>query len=126
MPKKIINSNKAPVPVGPYSQAVMCGDLLFCSGMLPIDPETGKFLSTGVEDEAKQILKNLKAVLNEAGLDFKNVVKTTIFLKDMNNFKLVNELYSQCFDKDYPARETVEVSRLPGNVNVEISMIATK
>jgi 2-iminobutanoate/2-iminopropanoate deaminase len=126
MSKKIIFTNAAPAPIGPYSQAVMIGDTLYVSGQIPIDPATGALVNGTIEDEARQVMLNIKAILNEAGLDFPNVVKTGIFLKDMNNFSKVNEVYGQFFTDQYPARETVEVARLPKDVNVEISVIAVK
>jgi 2-iminobutanoate/2-iminopropanoate deaminase len=104
----------------------MVGDTLYVSGQIPIDPATGGLVNGTIEDEARQVMLNIKAILNEAGLDFPNVVKTGIFLKDMNNFAKVNEVYGQFFTDQYPARETVEVARLPKDVNVEISVIAVK
>ncbi len=126
MSKKIILTTAAPAPIGPYSQAVLAGNTLYVSGQIPIDPATGNLVVGSIEDEAQQVMRNLEAILKEAGLGFENVVKTSIFLKDMNNFGKVNEVYGQFFMGDYPARETVEVARLPKDVNVEISVIALK
>lgn len=126
MEKTIINSNSAPAPIGPYSQAVQVGNLLFLSGQVAINPATGTIDATDVIGEAHQVMHNLKAVLAEAGMDFSNVVKTTIFLSDMDLFSTVNEVYGKYFHGDFPARETVAVKGLPKNVNVEISMIASK
>lgn len=126
MSKKIILTTAAPAPIGPYSQAVLAGNTLYVSGQIPIDPATGNLVVGSIEEEAQQVMRNLEAILKEAGLGFENVVKTSIFLKDMNNFGKVNEVYGQFFTGDYPARETVEVARLPKDVNVEISVIALK
>jgi len=124
--KTVINTKNAPAPIGPYSQAVMVNDILYVSGQVAINPATGDVIKGTINDETKQVMENLKAILTEAGLDFGNIVKTTIFLKDMNNFKNVNEVYGSYFTKDFPARETVEVARLPKDVNVEISVVAAK
>lgn len=126
MEKKIITTEQAPAPIGPYSQAVHMGNLLFISGQVPINPATNTIEATDVSGEAVQVMKNLQAVLDSAGYNFTDVVKTTIFLTDMAYFPAVNEIYSQYFDGNYPARETVAVKGLPRNVNVEISMIACK
>jgi endoribonuclease L-PSP, putative len=126
MEKKIITTNGAPAPIGPYSQAVQAGNLLFISGQVPIDPATGNVEAKNVAGEAEQVMKNLQAVLNEAGYDFSHVVKTTIFLTDMSLFATVNDVYATYFTGNFPARETVAVKGLPRNVNVEISMIAAK
>ncbi|MBY0534666.1 MAG: RidA family protein [Chitinophagaceae bacterium] len=126
MEKTIINSNSAPAPIGPYSQAVQVGNLLFLSGQVAINPTTGTIDATDVLGETHQVMHNLKAVLAEAGMDFSNVVKTTIFLSDMDLFSTVNEVYGKYFQGNFPARETVAVKGLPKNVNVEISMIASK
>ena len=122
--KKIIFTADAPAPIGPYSQAVMVGNLLFVSGQIPTDPATGAVVVGGIQQEARQVMLNIGAVLKAAGLDYRHVVKTSIFLKDMNNFGAVNEVYGHFFTGEYPARETVEVARLPKDVNVEISVIA--
>lgn len=124
--KSIIFTEKAPAPIGPYSQAVQTGNMLFISGQIPIDPETNQLISGGIKDEAEQVMRNLGALLLKAGFSFENVVKTTIFLSDMNHFAEVNEVYGSYFKSDYPARETVAVLGLPKNVNVEISLIAVK
>jgi 2-iminobutanoate/2-iminopropanoate deaminase len=126
MEKKIINTPSAPAPIGPYSQAVQVGALLFISGQVAINPANGNVEATDVIGEAHQVMHNLKAILSEAGYDFSNVVKTTIFLTDMSLFTTVNEVYGKYFNGDFPARETVAVRGLPKNVNVEISMIASK
>lgn len=124
--KSIIYTNKAPEPIGPYSQAIQTGNMLFISGQIPISPESGELVSGSVADEALQVMKNLEALLNSAGLGFQNVVKTTIFLSDMKHFASVNEVYGSFFTSDFPARETVAVLGLPKNVNVEISLIAVR
>jgi 2-iminobutanoate/2-iminopropanoate deaminase len=124
MQKKIVNTGKAPDPIGPYSQAVMAGNLLFISGQVAINPQTGNVDASGIKAETVQVMENLKAILAEAGLDFPDVVKTTIFLSDMSLFGEVNEVYGKFFTGAFPARETVAVKGLPKNVNVEISMIA--
>ena len=122
--KKIITTKNAPAPIGPYSQAVQAGTFLFVSGQVAINPENGELNIGNIEEETHQVMSNLKAVLLEAGVTFDNVVKSTIFLSDMGTFSQVNEIYGQYFSTDYPARETVQVSVLPKNVNVEISVIA--
>lgn len=122
--KKIINSAHAPAPIGPYSQAVMAGNLLFVSGQIAINPETSAVVSSGIRDETRQVMQNIKTILTEAGLGMQHIVKSTIFLKDMNDFSAVNEIYGSFFITDFPARETVQVAALPKNVNVEISVIA--
>ncbi|EID73046.1 RidA family protein [Imtechella halotolerans] len=125
--KKIIHTPKAPAPIGPYSQATMVGDVLYTSGQIALDPITGNLIEGGVEEETKQVMKNLEAVLEAAGMTFENVFKTTIFLKDMHQFSQVNAIYGSYFnDETAPARETVEVANLPKFVNVEISMMAAK
>lgn len=124
--KKIIITNEAPAPIGPYNQAVQAGDMLFISGQIAINPENGQLLAGDISIETYQVMANLKAILKEAGMDFSNVVKTSIFLSDMAHFTQVNEIYLKYFDEDFPARETVAVLGLPRNVNVEISMIASK
>lgn len=126
MEKTIINTNSAPSPIGPYSQAVQAGNFLFLSGQVCFDPATGQLNNTDIPTETHQVMHNLKAVLQEAGFSFANVVKTTIFLSDMSYFGEVNEVYGKYFEGDFPARETVAVKTLPRNVNVEISMIAAK
>ena len=125
MEKKIITTKNAPEPIGPYNQAVQAGNLVFLSGQVAINPETGNIEATDVIGETHQVMQNLKAVLTEAGLDFSHVIKTTIFLSDMSLFTAVNEVYGKYFTGNFPARETVAVKGLPKNVNVEISMIAS-
>ncbi|MEO6905052.1 MAG: RidA family protein [Ginsengibacter sp.] len=124
MSKTIINTDKAPAPIGPYSQAVKAGGFLFLSGQVALIPGTSTLNTVSITEETAQVMQNLKVVLLEAGLDFSNVVKTTIFLKEMSSFAEVNTEYGKYFDKDFPARETVAVKTLPKDVNVEISMIA--
>ena len=124
MQKEIIYTNQAPEPIGPYSQAVKAGNLLFVSGQIPIDPATGNVVNSSVKDEAIQVMKNLAAVLQVSGTNFNAIVKTTIFLSDMSLFAEVNEVYGSYFTGNYPARETVAVKGLPKGVNVEISVIA--
>lgn len=124
MEKKIIQTDQAPAPIGPYNQAVAAGGFLFLSGQICIKPDTGEMNNSDIQAETHQVMHNLKAVLQEAGMDFSNVVKTTIFLSDMALFSEVNEIYGKYFDGNFPARETVAVKGLPKNVNVEISMIA--
>ncbi|MGC4101538.1 RidA family protein [Ferruginibacter sp.] len=124
MAKKIINTTNAPAPIGPYNQAVQTGNLLFISGQVALIPGTNDLAMASIAEETHQVMKNLQAILTEASADFSNVVKTTIFLSDMNLFAQVNEIYGQYFSSDFPARETVAVKTLPKNVNVEISMIA--
>lgn len=126
MSKTVIYSNQAPEPIGPYSQAIQAGNLLFVSGQIAIDRNSGNLVSGSLADETHQVMKNLKAVLNAANMDFTNVVKCSIFLKDMNSFGEVNAVYGEYFNANPPARETVEVSRLPKDVRVEISCIAVK
>ena len=126
MTKKIIKTATAPNPIGPYSQAVKAGNLLFISGQIAIIPGSLNLKNDNIADETAQVMSNLKAILDEAGLDFENVVKTTIFLKVMSLFAAVNEVYGKSFKADFPARETVAVKGLPKDVNVEISMIASE
>lgn len=122
--KSIITTSNAPSAIGPYSQAVLAGNTLYISGQIPVDPETGKIVE-GIEKETHQVMKNLQAILSEVGMSFKNVVKTTIFLKNMDDFAVMNDIYASYLDAaSYPARETVQVSCLPKNVDIEISMIA--
>ncbi|WP_091258373.1 RidA family protein [Flavobacterium omnivorum] len=123
--KKIIFTEKAPAPIGPYNQAVLKGDTLYTSGQIAINPTTGELVTTTIEIETEQVMQNMKAVLEAAAMTFENVVKTTIFIMDMNDFVKINTVYGSYFDeKTAPARETVQVACLPKNVNVEISMIA--
>lgn len=123
--QKIIETAKAPAPIGPYSQAVRAGNTLYISGQIALNPETGKLETDNIKDETRRVMQNLKAILEAAGAGFEHVVKSSIFLSDMNNFGSVNEIYGSYIDPGKsPARETVQVSVLPKNVNVEISMIA--
>ena len=126
MGKKIINTKNAPAPIGPYNQAIIVDNTIYISGQVCIDPATGNLKNKDLNEETHQVMQNLKSILQEAGMSFNNVVKTTIFLTDMNRFSEVNEIYGKYFDADFPARETVQVSALPKFVNVEISMIAVK
>jgi 2-iminobutanoate/2-iminopropanoate deaminase len=126
MSKEVIYSANAPEPIGPYSQAIKVGSMLFVSGQIAIDKASGEILTDNITKETNQVLKNLSDVLAAAGMDFSHVVKCSIFLKDMGQFPVVNEAYSKRFTQSPPARETVEVSRLPKDVNVEISCIAVK
>ncbi len=124
MQKKIISTNKAPKAIGPYSQAVQFDNLLFLSGQIPLEPESGEILKGNIREQTKQILENLNNVLIEGGSSLDNVLKTTIFLADLEDYVEVNEMYAQFFDKSMPARSTVQVSRLPKNVKIEIDAIA--
>lgn len=125
MNKKIIQTDKAPAPIGPYSQAVMVNNMLYVSGQIAINPASGQLVLDNIIEETQQVMNNLKAILEAAGMDFSNVIKTTIFLKDMNQFSSVNEVYGAFFKSDFPARETVQVAALPKFVNVEISVVAS-
>ncbi len=124
MSKNIINTSQAPAPIGPYNQAIQAGNMLFISGQIALDPGTSKMVNGDIIEETHQVMQNLKSILSEAGMDFENVAKTTIYLSDMELFGQVNEIYGKYFSKDFPARETVAVKGLPKNANVEISMIA--
>lgn len=125
--KKIINTSKAPAPIGPYNQAILVNGILYVSGQVPMDPSTGKLVEGDIKKETQQCMENLKAILEEAGMTFEDVVKASIFIKDMHQFAQINEVYGSYFDADTaPARETVEVANLPRFVNVEISMIAIR
>jgi 2-iminobutanoate/2-iminopropanoate deaminase len=124
MENRIINSKNAPAPIGPYSQAVLAGNTLYVSGQIALHPESGELVQGSIEDETHQVMRNMKAVLEEAGMPLSSVAKCTIFVKDMGNFGRINEVYGSYFTSNPPARETVEVSRLPKDVNVEISCIA--
>lgn len=126
MDKQIIKTASAPAPIGPYNQAILTNNMLFISGQVCIDPATGSLKNQDVQQETHQVMHNLRSILTEAGMSFNNVVKTTIFITDMNRFSEINEVYGKYFDGDFPARETVQVSALPKFVNVEISMIAVK
>ncbi|MEP6614026.1 MAG: RidA family protein [Mucilaginibacter sp.] len=122
--KTIINTNNAPAPIGPYSQAVAAGGFIFLSGQIALDPATGTLILDDIKTETKQVMDNINAILTEAGIDFSHVVKTSIFLTDMGNFAQVNEAYGTYFKSDFPARETVQVAGLPKGVNVEITVTA--
>ena len=122
--KKIITIKNAPAPVGPYSQAILHGNTLYSSGQIAIDPSTNKLIISSVEEETHQVMKNINAILEAAHMNWNHVIKCSIFLSDMDNFEIINEIYASYFSDNYPARETVEVSCLPKNVNVEISFIA--
>ena len=126
MSKIIITTSNAPAPIGPYNQAILSGNMLFISGQVCIDPVTGDLKNRDIQEETHQVMHNLKAILQEASMDFSNVVKTTIFITDMHQFGEVNQVYGKYFERDFPARETVQVSALPKFVNVEISMIAVQ
>ena len=126
MSKNVIYSALAPEPIGPYSQAIQSGNMLFISGQVAIQKPSGNLITGNIQDETHQVMKNLGEILKAANMDFSHVVKSTIFLKDMNNFPKMNEIYGSYFTSQPPARETVEVSRLPKDVNVEISCIAVK
>ena len=124
MSKEIINTNNAPAPIGPYNQAIKTGNYLFVSGQVALKPGTNDMANADIIEETHQVLQNLKSILQEAGMDFSNIVKTTIFLSDMELFGQVNEIYAKYFDGNFPARETVAVKGLPKNANVEISVVA--
>lgn len=125
--KKIIKTTDAPAPIGPYNQAVLSGNTLYISGQIAINPVNNELDLSSIEDETEQVMRNLKAILNEAGMTFENVVKSSIFISDMNNFAAINKVYGKYFEEaTAPARETVEVANLPKFVNVEISMIAVQ
>ena len=125
--KKIIFTDKAPAPIGPYNQAVLVGNTLYTSGQIALDPLTMELVMETIEAETSQVMNNMKAVLEAADMDFSNVVKSTIFISDMNDFARINTIYASYFEDEFaPARETVQVAKLPKNVNVEISMIAIK
>ena len=124
--KKIIRTDKAPAPIGPYSQAVLSGNTLYVSGQIALNPVDGQLITINIIRETNQVMENIGAILKEAGFDYSDILKTTIFLKDLQNFQTVNEVYGNYFKNNFPARETVEVSKLPKDVNVEISVIAGK
>ena len=124
MSKEIIQTSKVPTPIGPYSQAVIANGFLFASGQVAFDPATGELVLTDIQAETRQVMENIKAILDEAKLSFANVVKTTIFLSDMQLFAQVNEVYGSYFTANFPARETVAVKTLPRNVNIEVSITA--
>ena len=124
--KKIINTPNAPAPIGPYNQAILLNNMLYTSGQIAINPETNELVLSNIKEETKMVMENLKAVLAAAEMGFENVIKTSIFISNMDNFAQINEVYGSYFTSDFPARETVEVACLPKNVNVEISVIAAK
>ncbi len=125
MKLEILSTDKAPAAIGPYSQAVKCGNMLFCSGQIPLDPATGEVVAGDVTVQAGQVMKNIAAVLSAAGIGFDDVIKTTIYLVDMADFAAVNEVYGPCFPRHKPARSTVAVKSLPRNVLLEIEVIAS-
>ena len=122
--KKVINTNQAPAAIGPYSQAIKVGDLVYTSGQIPIDPATGNFVEGGIKEQTRQSLTNIKAILEETGLSMNNVVKTTVFLADMNDFADMNSVYAEFFTEPYPARSAVAVKTLPKGALVEIEVVA--
>ena len=124
--KKIISTNNAPAAIGPYSQAVLSGDTLYCSGQIAINPKNGELITNNIEEETTQVMNNISAILIEANMVFSDVVKCTIYMRDMQQYGTINKIYSLFFNGNPPAREAVEVSMLPKNVNVEISIIAKK
>jgi 2-iminobutanoate/2-iminopropanoate deaminase len=124
--KKVINTKNAPKAIGPYSQAILSGNTLYCSGQIAINPDTGNLVIENITAETNQVMKNILAVLNAADMNFENVVKCSIFMIDMNDYSAVNQVYAKSFSENPPAREAVQVSVLPKNVNVEISIIAVK
>jgi 2-iminobutanoate/2-iminopropanoate deaminase len=124
--KNVINTINAPAPIGPYSQAITAGNFVFVSGQVAINPSTNELVLDDIKTETKQVMENIKFILTEAGIDFSNIVKTSIFLKDMQSFSQVNEVYGPYFKDQFPARETIQVAGLPKNVNVEISVTAFK
>lgn len=126
MNKKIINTSKAPSPIGPYSQAVLVGNTLYTSGQIAINPANNELVTSTIKDETKMVMENLKAVLEAAEMNFSHVVKCSIFISNMNDFAQINEVYGSYFTSDFPARETVQVACLPKNLNVEISAVAIK
>lgn len=126
MEKQIINTSGAPAPIGPYNQAMRVGDFLFVSGQIPMDAATGELVQSGIREETQKVMENLEAILKQAGMDFSNVVKSSIFLTDMKQFAEMNEVYGKYFAENAPARECVQVAALPRFVNVEISVIAAK
>ena len=126
MSKQIIQTKEAPAPIGPYNQAILAGNTLYVSGQIALDAQSGELINENITEETHQVMKNMEAILSEAGLHFSDVVKCSIFVKDMGNFATINEAYGMYFKENAPARETVEVARLPKDVNVEISCIAIK
>lgn len=126
MSKQIISTSQAPAAIGPYSQAVLANGTLYCSGQIAINPATGELDTSSIENETHQVMRNVGAVLKEAGMDYGNIVKVSIFMADMNQYSAINGVYAEYFDAEPPAREAVQVSRLPKDVNVEISVIAVQ
>jgi 2-iminobutanoate/2-iminopropanoate deaminase len=126
MDRRIVETNAAPKAVGPYSQAVWAGDLLFCAGLLPLDPVSGSMVAGGISEQTTRVLENVRGLLKSQGLDFLNVVKTTVFLSDMNNFAAMNEIYAKYFTQKFPARSTIQVARLPKDALVEIEVLAAR
>ena len=124
--KKVISTHNTPAAIGPYSQAILSGNTLYCSGQIAINPATGDLVMDNITAETTQVMQNIEAVLKEAEMDFSHVVKCSIFMKDMNDYAAINAVYANSFKEDPPAREAVQVSELPKNVNVEISVIAVK
>ncbi|MFN3136001.1 MAG: RidA family protein [Candidatus Kryptonium sp.] len=126
MEKKVVYTEKAPKPIGPYSQAIIAGDFIFTAGQIPIDPKTNQVVQGDIREQTRQVFENLRAILEEAGATFDDVVKVTVYMKDLNEFSGMNEVYSEYFKNSPPARTTVEVSRLPRDVKIEIDLIAVK
>jgi 2-iminobutanoate/2-iminopropanoate deaminase len=126
MKRQIVATDAAPKAVGPYSQAVWAGDLLFCAGQIPLEPATGNMVPGGIAEQATRVLENIRGLLQSQGLDFSSVVKSTVFLSDMNNFAAMNEVYARFFTKEPPARSTVQVARLPKDALVEIEVVAAR
>jgi len=124
--KKVVYTEKAPKPIGPYSQAIIAGDFIFTAGQIPIDPKTNQVVQGDIKEQTRQVFENLKAILEEAGATFDDVVKVTVYMKDLSEFPAMNEVYSEYFKSSPPARTTVEVSRLPRDVKIEIDLIAVK
>ncbi len=124
--KKVVYTEKAPKPIGPYSQAVIAGDFIFTAGQIPIDPKTNQVVQGDIKEQTRQVFENLRAILEEAGATFDDVVKVTVYMKDLSEFPAMNEVYSEYFKSSPPARTTVEVSRLPRDVKIEIDLIAVK
>jgi 2-iminobutanoate/2-iminopropanoate deaminase len=126
MKRQIVATPAAPNAIGPYSQAVWAGNYLFCAGQIPLDPATGNMVAGGIAEQTTRVLENIKGLLSSQGLSFGNVVKTTVFLSDMNNFAAMNDVYAKYFSQDFPARSTVEVARLPKDALVEIEAVAAR
>ena len=124
--KKVINTKYAPKAIGPYSQAILSGNTLYCSGQIGIEPKSGELITESIKKETKQVMYNIGAVLSAANMDYDNIVKCSIFMKDMNDYQEINKIYSVFFKTPPPAREAIQVSKLPKNANLEISIIAVK